>query len=444
MKNDSEENAHRFIEAQYEITQEFIKTCPGDIFSWTIQRMMTRFDASSWERFENQVLSDPVIFRIAFIVDTPPEEFDLRTKLSQLSPPIRDHRYLCLFAKQQRENGWEPYLLDLARDFLFVLRVDQQKLMGRPETIIELRKTSEKVSEDRDGTLRIETDLWPRAKAITLIKDSAIEIHVYQLKEEGIYPFSNLADEMMIGWIQSFEDRQLRDTAYISGEGGPTILYFVYNPDGKLTKGSPFPYGLRNKYWPLIRKMGRKYPFERRGVHHKAREGFPSWYTTDGALEADAGFWEAILKYTTEKGPPPGYFRMSLQNKLYRAYKKAYKINTDYAGGSLDEEILEGIRGIDIMRSEPQSAPALLAEVIRDIAIEHFKDPIDRLIAQNLDKNDTEIAAVIREKTGKSMTKQAVQKRRVNKVLPLARRLLGIKLVRREEENRGKRKTPLP
>ncbi len=72
------------------------------------------------------------------------------------------------------------------------------------------------------------------------------------------------------------------------------------------------------------------------------------------------------------------------------------------------------------------------------------KIPLTKLIAQNLDKNDTEIAAVIREKVGKSMTKQAVQKRRVNKVLPLAQRLLGIKSVRREEENRGKRKTPLP
>jgi hypothetical protein len=423
MKMNLEEKARCFIQNQYEITQEFIRSCPENLFSRTLSTILANLGSHLWEEFEDTILSDPIIFRIVFSVNTPPEEFDLRRKLFQLFHPISDHRYLCLFAKSQRKLGWEDYLKGLAHDFTVIFCVDLQKSMGKPGTIKELRENFEKVVTDEDGTQRIEIDLWPKARIVQLIKDNNIEIHHYLLGEEDRFEFSNLADETMIGWMQSFEDRELRLSPYEFEKGDKQILCYIYRPDGKLLE--KFPYALRNKYENLIAKKLREYDFlTEKGILF-------GWEGVDISQEAESAFWEAILRYTPRKGPPPGYFKRFLLSRLSGIYRRAKETNV-FESKILDREMGDGTPMIEIVRSIPKTDYALAS----DITVELIgKDPVDKVIAENIGQSNSKIAELVRKKLDRRMTRQAIQKRRT-KIEPLLRELLEIRSIMRMDEDR--------
>lgn len=216
-------------------------------FLLTLSRIFGSVDSNLRKELESRILSDPVIFKIALIVYLPPEQFDLRIALTYLSNPIWAHRYLVLFTYKHSlcKSGWEDYLRGLAHDFMVILSTDYQRLLGKPGTISELRENFEKISTDEDGNLKIEIDLLPKAKIIQLIKEGKIETHHYLQTEEGKYEFNNLADEIMIEWMQSFEDGELRLAPY-ELKKGDSHMYYIYAPDGKMI--DKFPYALRNKY----------------------------------------------------------------------------------------------------------------------------------------------------------------------------------------------------
>lgn len=418
-----------FIQDRREAAQEFIKLFPEDVFSQTFIEILKSCVGKSWGELK-RILSDPVVFRIAFIVYMPPERFDLRVKLTYLSNPIRDRRDLIRFIKHHcdHKSGWKDYLRDLAHDFMVILSTDYQRLLGKSGTISELRENFEKISTDEDGTLKIEIDLWPKAKIIQLIKAGKIETRHYLREEEGKYEFSNLADEMMIEWMQSFEDRELRLAPY-EFKKGDSHIYYIYAPDGKLIE--KFPYALRNKYENLIRSKLRYY---------LAKKGIPfGWEKADVSQETELTFLDSIFKYTKQKGFPPGYFETVLIRRFHDIYQNARKASIDFSGGSLDKEMKSGTSIIKIIRSESKSA--LVSEGIRDILIE---DPINRIIAVNLDESDSKIAVIIFEELGKSITKQAVQKRRVTKVVPLLKDSIeiGLRLAMKEDEDRQGHKGP--
>jgi hypothetical protein len=114
---------------------------------------------------------------------------------------------------------------------------------------------------------------------------------------------------------------------------------------------------------------------------------------------------------------------------------------------SLDEDIenengQSGFRLIDLVRQREKSTGELdsflVDEVIKDLLCQDsFSNDKDRIIAENYGKSDQGIADVIFEITGKSITKQAVQKRRTHHVEPLMKRKLDIRMVMMEEQKRN-------
>jgi len=94
---------------------------------------------------------------------------------------------------------------------------------------------------------------------------------------------------------------------------------------------------------------------------------------------------------------------------------------------------LEYISRGDNLRKEPERILSIIEKAVSEII---FPDPIDRKIAEKIDASDGEIAKIITQETGKSITKQAVQKRRTRRVYPLLRNKLEISVERMKEESR--------
>ena len=93
---------------------------------------------------------------------------------------------------------------------------------------------------------------------------------------------------------------------------------------------------------------------------------------------------------------------------------------------------LEGVE-VETLRAETKSDLVLVEEAISGLV---FKEPIDRIIAENYGNSDSKIAAIVKEKLGERMTKQAIQKRRAKNVKPLIMRGLELKMVIREDQER--------
>lgn len=419
------------------VMQELNRILPEDLVHRTLSVIMD--GDKEWHQFLKTALSDPVAYSVLFVVYIPPEEYETRSKLYQHLPPVWTHRYLCLLAKHHRKSGWESHFKALAHDFLFVLNVDLQKSLGKSGSIRKLRKNFERASIDKDGTVRIETDLWPRAKITWLSKDDKVEVHVHQLKEEGEYAFNNLVDYMMIDWMQSFEDKEIRDAPYKFEKQNKPVNCYIYKPDGQLEKGYPFRLALRDKYTGLINKMASKYPMEGEDVPYDPDGDFLDWGKTDAWRMAERAFHKSILKYTRKKGFPPGYFRMSIKSDMSDIYQKLMGSYFDPSGKppkSLDEELRGGIPIKEVMKSEPKSHAVLENEAVESIITEFIGDEKDRIILENYGKkSDSQIADIIAKRTKIPMSKQAVQKRRTQ-IEPLVERAKNLRIVINEEENR--------
>lgn len=423
------------------IFQKFLKIYPREMLHFILAIALRGFDETQEKEFR-ELLRDDTVFRIFFTVHTPPEEIDLRFKLYSLSIPIQDHYRLILLGERYRNK---PFCWDLikylAGKFLFVLAVDLQKKAGKPGSIIHLRESRLKRDVLEDGTVRIEKDVWPWARIVQLVKGNRIELHFYLLKDETPFEFNNFFDLQEINWMQFFRDRKLRDIAYEFKKGGLEYYIYGYKKDGTPLKGTPFPFALKEKYKPLISKQAKQHPLEkyreRGGVKRERKIKVEN-------QEAEMAFFESILKYTKEKGYPPGYFKLAILNPLYEAYKKA-KEKKDFESKSIYEEEEGGVPIIETVRSEFKSDFILVDEAIEDLLSKGtLKDEEDRIIAEHYErKSDGEIAKIIFKALGKPMTKQAVQQRRVHNIKPQVERLKELKEVMREDLEKKDRACPL-
>ena len=88
----------------------------------------------------------------------------------------------------------------------------------------------------------------------------------------------------------------------------------------------------------------------------------------------------------------------------------------------------------------PKGLESAMEEIVSELV---FKDPVDRIIAQKYGSSDSEIAKAVKENLGKSMTKQAIRKRRVKHIEPLMSRSLEIRGVMKEDMDRVGKKSPI-
>lgn len=104
-----------------------------------------------------------------------------------------------------------------------------------------------------------------------------------------------------------------------------------------------------------------------------------------------------------------------------------------------------GFYAIDFVKQRAKSPGELdsflVDEVLRDLLDKgSFRDDKDRIMAENYGKSDHEIADIVFNITGESITKQAIRKRRIQHVEPIIGPLLEIRKVMMEDQNRDCRK----
>jgi hypothetical protein len=99
---------------------------------------------------------------------------------------------------------------------------------------------------------------------------------------------------------------------------------------------------------------------------------------------------------------------------------------------SLNEETQCGIPKIELVKAQKPSDSQLVDQVIMELLHKDiFKDRIDKIIAQSYGMSDQEIADRIFKATGKSVTKQAVRKRRIHHVEPILKKPYGLLEIRK-------------
>lgn len=121
----------------------------------------------------------------------------------------------------------------------------------------------------------------------------------------------------------------------------------------------------------------------------------------------------------------------AIERYLYTCVENAIKRDR------MSEPKFEGI-DVETLRVEPKSRSALIAEAITD---QIFKDPIDKIIRENYWETGSEIQDIVYKKTGKRMTRQAIEKRKTKNIKPLIERPLELKMIIREDESRIEEKT---
>lgn len=419
MENITNKEVSDFVKTEVKKLNQFWDLFPKDLLFQIHLEIFREFDEAQKKKFEDEVLFiDPVVLRTFFTVYTPPEEYELRLRAYKLSNPKTDHSRLLLLAKYLRSSGWKTYLRNLARAFLNNAAVDFQKEKGKPGNIIDLRQKYFQKSKLKDGTVKIERDCWPRFRLIELWKAKGVELHFYLLQKETEYEFDNFVDEFLIEWMQTFrDDQELRDASH--NFQGETRKYHVYVYDVNGKPLNEFPFALKEKYEPLIKKRTGSFPISNREVAKQ---------------EAEETFFKSIFKYTKKKGSPPGYFDRSIKHRLFELKEEAKK-RSELEGKSLDEKTEKGISILEGVRSEPKSDSALVEEALANLEI---KDPIDKIIAENYGRNSQMISDIIYETLGKLITKQAIEKRRQTHIIPMMKkaRVLEIRRTMAEDEGR--------
>ena len=431
MHKDSEEKRlKQFYDDQFRIVEQYCKVynmSPLEMLDQVFDATIEEIDEARRKEFVNKILWDPVALRILLIANTPTEDFQSRAKLYALSPPIDDHRYLCSLAILLHKEGWEPYLNDLAHDFMVNATIDLQKLRGRPGIISELRENHERVTKVGDGIAKWETDAWPKARVVQFVRiegeKTKIEAHFYPFEKQTQFEFDNFIDEFMIGWMQHFHDKELRDDAYELQRRNAEVLINVYDVNGNLLK--TFPFGLTEKYKPLIKRIARAYHFE-------------PW--EDIKAKTDETFFKAILKFSSEKGPPPGYFKLALIHSLSKEYReKIRKGDIFYIFRRENGETIEGIPKIEILKKEPESDFALIDQILKDLSNDPaLKGNRNEIILESMrgGKSAQEIADTIKETSGESISRQAVQMWINRHINPKLRKRLELKNEMKEDQKR--------
>ena len=429
----------RFFESEVRKTNRVLKLFPAHLLSRIQEDIRNEFSKIQKEKTKEAIgvaFSDPIIFRISLIIRTPPEDLTLRLKVYRISHPLNDHRYLIRVLESegvQISPILRTFLFHLKEDFIECYMVDSQKQHGRAGLITELREAFLQVSEEEDGTHRIEYDHWPFARLVKKanFKQRQIDCHFHLLKEPTKYDFWNILDWLSIWAIQ--DNRLLRKDN--------EVFISVYDWNGKLlnASGEPFPLPLDGhietekllgRYKPLIKKTAVKDILSKRG------------YLEDTEQEIREAFIRSAFEYDPSKGPPMGYLKTIAKDSL-RDFKKEifgwnYKEKTFpwFNMESLDQERKDRTSKMEGLRAQPKSDSALLDDSIKELLDRGNLDEINRIIVLNYRKSDPEIVKIIKQKMKKPIERAAVQRRRTKHIKPLLLEILEDKRAIREDETR--------
>ena len=154
--NDKDDN--EYWEKQERQTRELRESLPEDFKAYTAKKVLDYLDSLSPEDkniWVDRIGNDPILQRVIYYVDSPPEEIDIRQRmLSKGDIDVEfDIKYVCFVQGQPEINRQEflnTYLRKLSEIFTRVLTADIQKKTGNNDSIEVLRENCLKI-EKTDG-----------------------------------------------------------------------------------------------------------------------------------------------------------------------------------------------------------------------------------------------------------------------------------------------------
>ena len=256
--NDKDDN--EYWEKQERQTRELRESLPEDFKAYTAKKVLDYLDSLSPEDkniWVDRIGNDPILQRVIYYVDSPPEEIDIRQRmLSKGDIDVEfDIKYVCFVQGQPEINRQEflnTYLRKLSEKFTRVLTADIQKKTGNNDSIEVLRENCLKI-EKTDGGRKTILDHSPFTRYELLKTPKKKIMTICALDDSDIGSRFNV-DPFLIGWMQAFDQPDVRDEAY-----SDKLKMEIVDQHGVLIdppKGftNPFFFSLRERYEPLLKK----------------------------------------------------------------------------------------------------------------------------------------------------------------------------------------------
>lgn len=241
-------------------TRGLVKSLPSNFKQFTLQQvrdylqLLSSEDKVAWAHF---IGKNPILRRVIYYVFSPAEEIGLRLKMLAKNDIDVDFdmKYICFVQTLPEINQHESlriYLRNLSEKFLRVMTVDIQKKTGVVGSFEELRQNCLRIEKTDHGRKTI-MDHSPWTK-YELIKTPGKKIMtIYALDESDMASRFNV-DPFLIGWIQAFDNPDIRDEAYTD-----RLEIRIVDTCGNLVKPpkkyfNPFFFSLRERYAPLLKQ----------------------------------------------------------------------------------------------------------------------------------------------------------------------------------------------
>jgi hypothetical protein len=353
------------------------------------------------------LLKDPVFMAVSFIVSLDPEkQYPWRLEFYRETPFIRCREHLFSLMIRDKRVDANKVLVALIHDFDRCYSVDQRKLHGAKESVLELKKIySEKVLQKLDQGIFYK-DWFPSYTEEMREDEKGLHFtfHLYS-KPKNRYEFENLFDLIQIWSTQDAYLNREEPTLFEKQDGHKDIQYLVYDPDGKCLNYKRRPYSafLKEKYRPLVKAAAREYVYRSvtemidspdltKGIKHSQKE------VEDLAFQ---GWFEAILNYRKGRASIPAY----LKQYLYDFFFPGEKIE------QMDYDIV------------PEHDRFIEDFVNRSLDTYPFKDKTDEIIGRNFDRTLLEIQEAIQKELNREISLTGIFKRKEKLRKPLQRHM---------------------
>lgn len=388
------------------ITEAFFDGVPEHVFYHVRQRLTSLFDQEGQEIWSRLIYLFPMIERVAVYTYSPIEASDVRSLLLSRwreadekrgdlrnSQAHQDAVFLIVLANHPEIKGklMSDALRRMREDFSQVLQADIRKGAGHPDSLEDLRAHWKRVEPLEDG-VKIVIDHSPFKRVEHLNMPDHVEVHYHILDGSDSDKLFTDADAHLTEWCQWFGEASVSDK--------PVQIY-IYGCDGKLVKPhrkhtNPFFFNLLEKYQMLLSGSANLYG-----------ECLISTYdATQVLLEKVIPEWKGDI-------PPAAHFMKFLRWRILDVVRKESRNNTldreveDHSPNQLDSVVLKDtMRRFRLFLNELEEKGTNTTE---RVILRIYRRFVDSGCDEKRPSH-REIASMVKEETGKTVSRQYVQK----------------------------------
>lgn len=406
-----------------EITKTFLEGISEETLRHVDETIFSMLDEESLAIWAKLKESFPMIARVAVYTYSPSEAFEERLLLlsrwaaddrerGDLRNPqaLQDVAFLAAIARQPgiKERPIADFLKQADRDFSKVLQADVRKAAGHPDPIEKLRENWKRVETLESGT-KIIFDRSPFDRIEYLDLPDKVEIHYHVLDDSNPNDLFVDADAHLVEWFQWLDEIRVSDKQ---------AWVYIYGYDGELVKPpgahqNPFSFNLLEKYKGLVYSAAKNVIPDPDPGQAWTNERQDTVLTSGDAVVI---FLEKVIPSWKGDRPPAAHFSKTLPWRLRDLLRKEAHIN----------------RKTETLNEETTPAPAApeegynndLKDRLRthiDLLARESTNPAERLVLkikrQIVDSDgeektltDQQIAERLKAETGKTVSRQYIQK----------------------------------